>query len=255
MNFFMTEKDLDGCIALVTGASRGIGRETALTLARAGAIVIGAATTQAGASGITKELKDHGHEAGRGVVLDVNDAKAVDATLNEISKELGAVTILVNNAGITRDSLALRMSEEDWDAVIDTNLKAVFRLSRAVLRSMIKARHGRIINITSLVGVMPTVGQVNYAAAKAGTMGMTRVLAREVANRGVTVNCVAPGFIETDMTQNLPAEYKARLLDQIPVSRFGQPSDVASAVLFLASSQASYITGTTLHVNGGMWMN
>ncbi|HEV3104465.1 MAG TPA: 3-oxoacyl-ACP reductase FabG [Trinickia sp.] len=248
------EKALDKQIALVTGASRGIGRAIALELARQGATVIGTATSETGAKGIDDALGAHGL-AGRGVVLDVNDALAVDALIDATVKEFGALNVLVNNAGITQDQLAMRMKDEDWDAVVDTNLKAVFRLSRAVLRPMMKARGGRIINITSVVGSTGNPGQVNYAAAKAGVAGMTRALAREIGSRGITVNCVAPGFIETDMTKVLPDEQQAALKAQIPLGRLGSPEDIAHAVAFLASPHAGYVTGTTLHVNGGMFMS
>ncbi|BBE08799.1 MAG: 3-oxoacyl-[acyl-carrier-protein] reductase [Glomeribacter sp. 1016415] len=246
------EKLLDRQIALVTGASRGIGRALALELARAGATVIGSATSEEGAASITAALTELGL-AGRGIVLNVNDA-ALDQRIEDLTQEFGALHILVNNAGITRDQLILRMKEEDWDEVINTNLKAVFRLSRAVLRPMLKARSGRIINITSVVGSIGSAGQVNYAAAKAGVAGMTRALAREVGSRGITVNCVAPGFIETDMTKVLSAEQQTAIKSQIPLGRFGSPQDIAHAVAFLASKQAAYITGTTLHINGGMFM-
>jgi len=248
------EKALDKQIALVTGASRGIGRAIALVLARQGATVIGTATSEAGAAGIGEALAAEGL-AGRGVVLEVNDAQAIDALIDSIVKEFGALNVLVNNAGITRDQLAMRMKDDEWDAVIDTNLKAVFRLSRAVLRPMMKARGGRIINITSVVGSAGNPGQLNYAAAKAGVAGMTRALAREIGSRNITVNCVAPGFIDTDMTKVLPEEQQAALKTQIPLGRLGSPEDIGHAVAFLASPQAGYITGTTLHVNGGMYMS
>lgn len=248
------EKSLDKQIALVTGASRGIGRAIALELARHGATVIGTATSEAGAKGISEALAEQGL-AGRGAVLDVNDAAAVDALIDATVKEFGALNVLVNNAGITQDQLAMRMKDEDWDAVVDTNLKAVFRLSRAVLRPMMKARGGRIVNITSVVGSAGNPGQVNYAAAKAGVAGMTRALAREIGSRGITVNCVAPGFIDTDMTKVLPEAQQAALKTQIPLGRLGSPEDIAHAVAFLASPHAGYITGTTLHVNGGMFMS
>jgi 3-oxoacyl-[acyl-carrier protein] reductase len=248
------EKALDKQIALVTGASRGIGRAIALVLARQGATVIGTATSEAGAAGIGEALAAEGL-AGRGVVLEVNDAQAIDALIDSIVKEFGALHVLVNNAGITRDQLAMRMKDDEWDAVIDTNLKAVFRLSRAVLRPMMKARGGRIINITSVVGSAGNPGQLNYAAAKAGVAGMTRALAREIGSRNITVNCVAPGFIDTDMTKVLPEEQQAALKTQIPLGRLGSPEDIGHAVAFLASPQAGYITGTTLHVNGGMYMS
>jgi len=248
------EKALDKQIALVTGASRGIGRAIALVLARQGATVIGTATSEAGAAGIGEALAAEGL-AGRGVVLEVNDAQAIDALIDSIVKEFGALNVLVNNAGITRDQLAMRMKDDEWDAVIDTNLKAVFRLSRAVLRPMMKARGGRIINITSVVGSAGNPGQLHYAAAKAGVAGMTRALAREIGSRNITVNCVAPGFIDTDMTKALPEEQQAALKTQIPLGRLGSPEDIGHAVAFLASPQAGYITGTTLHVNGGMYMS
>ncbi|ONC09271.1 3-oxoacyl-ACP reductase FabG [Burkholderia pseudomallei] len=248
------DKTLDKQVAIVTGASRGIGRAIALELARRGAMVIGTATTEAGAEGIGAAFKQAGLE-GRGAVLNVNDATAVDALVESTLKEFGALNVLVNNAGITQDQLAMRMKDDEWDAVIDTNLKAVFRLSRAVLRPMMKARGGRIVNITSVVGSAGNPGQVNYAAAKAGVAGMTRALAREIGSRGITVNCVAPGFIDTDMTKGLPQEQQTALKTQIPLGRLGSPEDVAHAVAFLASPQAGYITGTTLHVNGGMFMS
>lgn len=248
------DKTFDKQVAIVTGASRGIGRAIALELARRGAMVIGTATTEAGAEGIGAAFKQAGLE-GRGAVLNVNDATAVDALVESTLKEFGALNVLVNNAGITQDQLAMRMKDDEWDAVIDTNLKAVFRLSRAVLRPMMKARGGRIVNITSVVGSAGNPGQVNYAAAKAGVAGMTRALAREIGSRGITVNCVAPGFIDTDMTKGLPQEQQTALKTQIPLGRLGSPEDIAHAVAFLASPQAGYITGTTLHVNGGMFMS
>ncbi|WP_338910861.1 3-oxoacyl-ACP reductase FabG [Mycetohabitans rhizoxinica] len=248
------EKSLDKQIALVTGASRGIGRAIALVLGRAGATVIGTATSDKGAAAISDALRAEGM-AGRGMVLDVNDGRAADALVDSVVKEFGTLNILVNNAGITQDQLAMRMKDDEWDAVIDTNLKAVFRLSRAVLRPMMKARGGRIISITSVVGSTGNPGQVNYAAAKAGVAGMTRALAREIGSRNITVNCVAPGFIDTDMTRVLPEAQRAALDAQIPLGRLGAPEDVAHAVAFLASAQAGYITGTTLHVNGGMYMS
>jgi 3-oxoacyl-[acyl-carrier protein] reductase len=245
---------LDGQIALVTGASRGIGRSIAAELAAQGASVIGTATTEAGAQAISGWLKEAGAK-GRGAVLNVNEAAAVDALLASLEKEFGAVSILVNNAGITQDNLAVRMKETEWDAVIDTNLTAVFRMSKAVLRGMMKARSGRIISITSVVGASGNAGQANYAAAKAGVAGLTRALAREIGSRAITVNCVAPGFIETDMTDVLSDSQKESLLGQIPLGRLGKPADVAAAVAFLASPGAAYITGSTIHVNGGMFMN
>lgn len=246
--------ELHNRTALVTGASRGIGRAIAQHLAGLGAKVIGTATSEAGAQAITGYLKDIGNGCGKGELLDVNDAVACNALIDSIQKETGNLDILVNNAGITQDQLAIRMKDEEWDAVIGTNLTAVARLSRAVLRGMMKAKHGRIINITSVVGSSGNAGQMNYAAAKAGVAGMSRALAREIGSRNITVNCVAPGFIDTDMTKALSEQQIAGLLQQIPLGRFGLPEDVAAAVGFLASSHASYITGSTLHVNGGMYM-
>ena len=244
--------NLQGQVALVTGATRGIGRAIAQQLARQGAKVIGTATSESGAAAISEALS--GFDGCKGVVLNVTDAAASDALIDSIVKEQGALHILVNNAGITRDTLAMRMKDEDWDAVIDTNLKAVFRLSRAVMRPMMKQRHGRIVNITSVVGASGNPGQANYAAAKAGLAGMTRALARELGSRNITVNCVAPGFIDTDMTKALSDEQHTALKAQIPLGRLGQPEDIANAVAFLASPQAAYITGSELHVNGGMFM-
>jgi 3-oxoacyl-[acyl-carrier protein] reductase len=246
--------ELKGQVALVTGASRGIGRAIALALGRAGATVVGTATTEAGAQAIGEALAAAG-TAGRGAVLNVTDTAASDALVAAIEKEFGAVSVLVNNAGVTQDNLLLRMKEAEWDAVIDTDLKSVFRLSRAVLRGMMKARAGRIISITSVVGSSGNPGQVNYSAAKAGIAGLTRSLAREIGSRGITVNCVAPGLIDTDMTKALPDAQREALLGQIPLGRLGQADDVAAAVVFLASPGAAYVTGTTLHVNGGMYMN
>jgi 3-oxoacyl-[acyl-carrier protein] reductase len=240
-------------VALVTGASRGIGRAIAVTLAQRGYTVFGTATTESGAQAISEAL--NAFQGSKGLVLDVTNAAAVDAAIDGILKEQGALHVLVNNAGITRDNLSMRMKDEDWDAVIDTNLKAIFRTSRAVMRAMMKQRQGRIINITSVVGAMGNPGQANYAAAKAGVAGMTRALARELGSRNITVNCVAPGFIDTDMTRALTDEQQATLKAQIPLGRLGQPEDIAEAVAFLASPQASYITGTEIHVNGGMLMN
>lgn len=245
--------EFKGQIALVTGASRGIGRAIALGLAERGVKVLGTATTEAGAQGITEALA--AYEGCKGLVLNVTDAAGVDAALDAIIKEHGALHVLVNNAGITRDTLAMRMKDDDWDAVIDTNLKAVFRLSRGVMRPMMKQRYGRIVNITSIVGASGNPGQANYAAAKAGVAGLTRALARELGSRNITVNCIAPGFIDTDMTKALSEEQHAALKAQIPLGRLGQPQDIADAVAFLASPQAGYITGVELHVNGGMYMN
>lgn len=242
--------NLDGQVALVTGASRGIGQAIATMLARAGALVIGTATSRTGADAIAAHLGGN-H---RGVALDVNDAAACAELVDQIVADHGKLSILVNNAGITRDTLAMRMKDEDWEAVIDTNLTAVFRMARLAIKPMMKARHGRIINITSVVGQMGNPGQANYAAAKAGVAGMSRALAREVASRGITVNCVAPGFIDTDMTRALSAEQVESLKAQIPSARLGHVDDIAAAVLYLASPGASYVTGTTLPVNGGMYM-
>ena len=240
-------------VALVTGASRGIGQAIARTLAAAGMAVVGTATTDAGAEAIGKALA--GFEGCRGIRLDVNDGAAVEAAIDAIVATDGGLHVLVNNAGITRDTLAMRMKDEAWDAVLDTNLKAVFRCCRAAIRPMMKQRFGRIVNITSVVGANGNAGQANYAAAKAGVAGMTRALARELGSRNITVNCVAPGFIATDMTEVLPEAQKAALLAQIPLGRLGQVDEIAAAVEFLASPRAGYITGTELHVNGGMYMN
>jgi 3-oxoacyl-[acyl-carrier protein] reductase len=245
---------LAGEVVLLTGASRGIGRAIGDQLARMGAMVIGTATTEDGAAAITQRLQEAGGR-GRGEVLKLADAARGDALIDEIVKEFGRLSVLVNNAGITRDTLAMRMKDDDWTAVIDTNLSAVFRLSRAVLRPMMKAKAGRIINITSVVGSSGNAGQANYAAAKAGVAGMTRALAREVGSRGITVNCVAPGFIDTDMTRALNEQQTQALLGQIPLGRLGQPDDIAACVAFLASGAGAYVTGATLHVNGGMYMN
>ncbi len=241
-------------VALVTGATRGIGQAIALALGQAGHTVIGTATTDEGAQSISQALSAHGLK-GCGMVLQVNDAAACDGLLDQIGQQFGPIGILVNNAGITRDNLSMRMRDEEWDAVIQTNLTAVFRLSRGVLRAMMKSRWGRIINITSVVGISGNPGQMNYAAAKAGVAGMSRALAREVASRGITVNCVAPGFIDTDMTQSLSEDQIKSLTSQIPAQRLGTPADVASSVVFLASDGAAYITGVTLSVNGGMVMS
>ncbi|ACB32884.1 3-oxoacyl-(acyl-carrier-protein) reductase [Leptothrix cholodnii SP-6] len=239
-------------IALVTGASRGIGRAIALTLAQRGYKVIGTATSESGAAAIADALAAYG---GRGLALDVTDSAALDAAIDGIVKQDGGLHVLVNNAGITRDTLAMRLKDDDWDAVIDTNLKAVFRACRAAIRPMMKQRSGRIINITSVVGASGNPGQANYCASKAGVAGMTRSLARELGSRNITVNCVAPGFIATDMTESLAEAQKAALMAQIPLGRLGSPADIAEAVAFLASPAAAYITGTELHVNGGMYMN
>lgn len=245
---------LKGEIALVTGASRGIGLAIALELGRRGAMVVGTATSAAGADAIGKALTDY-QVQGRGAVLNVTDAASIDALLKDMEGHGGMPSILVNNAGITRDNLLLRMSEDEWDAILDTNLKSVFRMTKACLRAMTKARKGRIISISSVVGATGNPGQVNYAAAKAGIVGFTKALAREVGSRHITVNAVAPGFIDTDMTRALPEAARAGLLNQIPLGRLGSPEDIAAAVAFLASPAAGYITGVTLHVNGGMFMN
>ncbi len=247
------EKSLQDKVALVTGATRGIGRAIALTLGREGAIVIGTATTEAGAESITQALSEAGI-AGRGVMLDVAELSSIETVLEQIVAEFGAPLIVVNNAGITRDNLMLRMKEDEWQAVINTNLTAIFRVTKASLKGMTKARWGRIINISSVVGSMGNGGQANYAAAKAGLEGFGRALAAEIASRNITVNAIAPGFIETDMTQALPEAQREKLLTQVPAGRLGQPQDIAEAVAFLASERAAYITGTTLHVNGGMYM-
>ncbi|MFG0677044.1 3-oxoacyl-ACP reductase FabG [Delftia sp. WSY_7] len=248
----MTDNQNKPQVALVTGASRGIGAAIAQELAARGYRVIGTATTDGGAEKISQALS--AHEGCRGVNLNVTDVTAVDALIDSIVKNDGGLHVLVNNAGITRDTLAMRMKDDDWDAVIDTNLKAVFRVSRTAIRPMMKQRFGRIINITSVVGASGNPGQANYAAAKAGVAGMTRALARELGSRGITVNCVAPGFIATDMTAELPEEQKNALKSQIAMGDLGQPSDIAHAVVYLASAGAGYVTGQELHVNGGMYM-
>jgi len=248
----MNDVKFEGQVALVTGASRGIGAAIALELAKKGLIVIGTATSDDGAAKISATLAAFPGCGGR--KLDVNDGAEAEALIDQIVKAHGGLQVLVNNAGITRDTLAMRMKDDDWDAVLDTNLKAVFRMSRAVMRTMMKQRYGRIISITSVVGASGNAGQTNYAAAKAGVAGMTRALARELASRNITVNCVAPGFIETDMTAHLPEEQQKSLLGQIPLGHLGKPQDIAHAVAFLASPQAAYITGQELHVNGGMYM-
>lgn len=244
---------LKGEIALVTGASRGIGRSIAMALAEQGAAVAGTATTEGGAHAIEQALLDAGHQ-GLGIMLDVSDGASVETAIAQITERLGAPGILVNNAGITRDNLLMRMKDEEWDSVIETNLSSLYRVSKACLRPMTKARKGRIINIASVVGAMGNAGQTNYAAAKAGMMGFTKALAREVGSRSITVNCVAPGFIDTDMTRALPDAQRQALLGSIPLGRLGQPEEIAGAVVFLASPAAAYITGETLHVNGGMHM-
>jgi 3-oxoacyl-[acyl-carrier protein] reductase len=249
----MSNETLSGRIALVTGATRGIGRAIATALAGAGATVIGTATTPGGAEAIAAYLLAAGN-AGTGIALDVTDGAAVDAALGDVEQRYGAVTILVNNAGITRDNLLLRMKDDEWDAIMATNLKPAYRLAKAVLRGMMKARHGRIIQIGSVVGSSGNAGQANYAAAKAALIGFTKSLAQEVGSRNITVNCVAPGFIDTDMTRALPEAQREKLLERIPLGRLGTPEDIAHAVAFLASPQAGYVTGATLHVNGGMYM-
>ncbi len=245
---------MKGQIALVTGASRGIGRAIALELAKLGMVVTGTATTDAGATAIGEALAAVS-TGSQGLKLDVNDGAGIDTVVDMIVRQHGALHVVVNNAGITRDMLSMRLKDDDWDAVLDTNLKAVFRVCRAVTRPMMKQRYGRIVNITSVVGASGNAGQANYAAAKAGVAGMTRSLARELGSRGVTVNCVAPGFIETDMTKSLTEAQTTALMAQIPLGRLGHASDIAHAVAFLASPQAGYITGSELHVNGGMLMN
>uniref|UniRef100_A0A2X0SKN1 3-oxoacyl-[acyl-carrier-protein] reductase n=1 Tax=Candidatus Nitrotoga fabula TaxID=2182327 RepID=A0A2X0SKN1_9PROT len=246
--------DLQGQIALVTGASRGIGQGIVLELGRLGATVIGTATTEKGAQAISKYLAAAGIQ-GSGMELNVNDVVQIDQVVSEIRKKYGEISILVNNAGIVRDNLLARMSDDEWDDIIMTNLKSVFRMSRAVLRAMMKARHGRIINISSIVGSMGNAGQANYAASKAGMIGFSKSLAREVASRNITVNCVAPGYIVTDMTDSLSQEQREKLAEHVPLKRLGQAADVAAAVAFLAGPGAAYITGATLHVNGGMHMD
>jgi 3-oxoacyl-[acyl-carrier protein] reductase len=247
----MSNQPLHGEIALVTGASRGIGAAIADELAAQGATVIGTATSEAGAAAIAARLSAHG---GHGRVVDVADAEATAALIDGIGKDIGTISILVNNAGITRDNLLLRMKDEDWQAVIDTNLSSVYRTSKAVMRSMMKSRRGRIVNIASVIGVTGNAGQANYAAAKAGIIAFSKSLAKEIGSRGVTVNVVAPGFIDTDMTRALPEDAKGAMLGQIALGRFGEPADIACAVAFLAGPSAAYITGETLHVNGGMYM-
>lgn len=245
--------NLTGQVALVTGATRGIGRACALALAQAGAKVVGTATSEQGAASIHSMFQAEGLQ-GAGLVLDVREGAAVQALLDRVQTDWGAPSILVNNAGVTRDQLLIRMSDDDWSDVLETDLSSVFRLSKAVLRPMMKARAGRIINITSVVGSSGNPGQANYCAAKAGLAGFSRALAREIGGRGITVNCIAPGFIDTDMTRALTEEQTTPLLAQIPLGRLGQAADIAAAVLYLASPAAAYVTGTTLHVNGGLWM-
>lgn len=245
---------LNDQIALVTGASRGIGRAIADALGAAGATVVGTATSNPGADAISERFQADG-TAGKGMVLNVADPVSVDSVVKGVSAEFGAIGILVNNAGITRDNLLMRMKDDEWDAIINTNLSSVYRMSKACLRGMMKARRGRIINIASVVGAAGNAGQTNYAAAKAGMMGFTKSLAREVGSRGITVNCVAPGFIDTDMTRELADEQREALLHGIPLGRLGKPEEIAQAVLFLASDGGGYVTGETLHVNGGMYMS
>ena len=244
---------LDNEVALVTGASRGIGQAIAQSLGKAGATVVGTATSESGAESITKQFQESGIN-GRGAMLNVNEASAIDGLIKTISSEFSAPSVLVNNAGITRDNLLMRMKEEEWDDIITTNLGSIYRVSKACLRLMMKARKGRIISIASVVALAGNAGQTNYSAAKAGMIGFTKSLAREVGSRGITVNAVAPGFIDTDMTRTLPEEHKTALLNQIPLQRLGQAKEIAAAVAFLASPGAAYITGETLHVNGGMYM-
>ncbi|PIX99162.1 MAG: 3-oxoacyl-ACP reductase [Hydrogenophilales bacterium CG_4_9_14_3_um_filter_59_35] len=245
---------LDGQIALVTGASRGIGQAVALELGKQGATVVGTATSQAGAGNISGYLSQAGIK-GVGLALNVKDPAQIEQVLQTLRAQFGEISILVNNAGITRDNLLMRMKEEEWDDIMDTNLKSVFRMSQAVLRAMMKARYGRIISIASVVGVMGNAGQTNYAAAKAAIIGFSKSLAREVGSRNITVNCVAPGFIDTDMTRALSEEQRNDLLGHIPLGRLGTVQDIAASVAFLASPQAGYVTGTTMHVNGGMYMS
>jgi 3-oxoacyl-[acyl-carrier protein] reductase len=248
------ESMLKGKVALVTGASRGIGQAIALAMGKAGATVAGTATTDAGAAAITDYLRRE-NVTGVGYKLNVNDVAEAEAVLASIEKAQGPIGILVNNAGITRDNLLLRMKDEEWDEIMDTNLKSVFRLSKLVIRAMMKARVGRIINVTSVVGSMGNAGQVNYAAAKAGIVGFSKSLAKEVGSRNITVNCIAPGFIDTDMTRGLPEEARKKMLEHIPLGRLGEAAEIAAAAVFLASDGAAYVTGSTLHVNGGMYMD
>jgi 3-oxoacyl-[acyl-carrier protein] reductase len=246
-------KTLEGKVALVTGASRGIGEAIAVELSRRGATVAGTATTQGGADAIQRRIAEAGGK-GAGTVLNVNDAQQCEAAVSSLQKQFGDISILVNNAGVTRDNLLVRMKDEEWDSIMDTDLKSVYRLSKLVLRSMMKARYGRIINITSVVGATGNAGQTNYAAAKAGIIGFSKSLAREVGSRNITVNCIAPGFIDTDMTRSLSEQQRDALIGQIPLGRLGKPEDVAAAAAFLASPGGDYMTGCTLHINGGMYM-
>ena len=246
--------NLEGKVTLVTGASRGIGRAIAESLGKAGATVVGTATTDAGAQSISEYFAEAGIK-GKGLSLNVTEPESIDAVIKDIASEYGAITVLINNAGITRDNLMLRMKEEEWDAIMTTNLTSVYRLSKACLRGMMKARHGRIISISSVVGSTGNAGQANYAAAKAGVVGFSKSLAQEIGSRGITVNVVAPGFIDTDMTRELSDDQRSKLLENIPLRKLGQPEDIANAVLFLASDMSSYISGETLHVNGGMYMS
>lgn len=246
--------NLEGKVTLVTGASRGIGRAIAESLGKAGATVVGTATTDAGAQSISEYFAEAGIK-GKGLSLNVTEPESIDAVIKDIASEYGAITVLINNAGITRDNLMLRMKEEEWDAIMTTNLTSVYRLSKACLRGMMKARHGRIISISSVVGSTGNAGQANYAAAKAGVVGFSKSLAQEIGSRGITVNVVAPGFIDTDMTRELSEDQRSKLLENIPLRKLGQPDDIANAVLFLASDMSSYISGETLHVNGGMYMS
>jgi 3-oxoacyl-[acyl-carrier protein] reductase len=245
--------NLNEKVCLVTGATRGIGKSIAQQLGAQGATVIGTATSEGGAQSISDHLSEAGIN-GKGMVLNVTDTESVDTVMKAIAEEYGAISVLVNNAGITRDNLMMRMKEDEWDDIMSTNLKSVYRLSKGVLRGMMKARNGRIINITSVVGVMGNAGQANYAAAKAGVIGFTKSLAQEIGSRGITVNAIAPGFINTDMTKNLTEEQVASMTSNIPAARLGEPEDIAASVVFLASDESSYITGTTMHVNGGMYM-
>jgi 3-oxoacyl-[acyl-carrier protein] reductase len=245
--------DLTNKICLVTGATRGIGKAIAQQLGSQGATVIGTATSESGANSISEYLSAAGI-SGKGLMLNVTDANSVDSLIKQVTEEFGAITVLVNNAGITRDNLMMRMKEEEWDDIMSTNLKSVYRLSKAVLRGMMKARNGRIINITSVVGVSGNAGQANYAAAKAGVIGFTKSLAQEVASRGITVNAIAPGFINTDMTKALNEDQVAKMTANIPSARLGEPEDIAASTVFLAADESAYVTGTTMHVNGGMYM-